>query len=41
MVIVSHDIKIIAKCRLCMLSGRGDNADRIIFRWVDLNTEVW
>ena len=23
MVIVSHDIKIIAKCRLCMLCGRG------------------
>ena len=24
MVIVSYDIKLIAKCRLCMLGGRGE-----------------
>ena len=40
MVIVSHDIKIETKCRLCMLCGRGENADGFIFRWVNLNTET-
>ena len=40
MVNVSHDIKIMAKFRLCMLCGRGDNADRLIFRWVNLNKKL-
>ena len=41
MVIVSHGIKNIAKFRLSMLCDRGDDADRIIFRWVNLNKEFW
>ena len=36
MVNVSHDIKVIAKFRLCMLF-----AGVIIFRWINLNTECW
>ena len=40
MVIVSHDIKNIAADSVCSVAG-GDNADRIIFRWVNLNTEFW
>ena len=39
MVIASHDIKFETKFRLCMLCGKGDNADRFIFRWVYLNTK--
>ena len=39
MVIVSHDVKLNVDS-VCSVTG-GDNADRIIFRLVNLNTEFW
>ena len=39
MVIVSHDVKLNVDS-VCSVTG-GDNADRIIFRRVNLNTEFW
>ena len=39
MVIVSHDVKLNVDS-VCSVTGE-DNADRIIFRWVNLNTEFW
>ena len=39
-VVVSHGIKMEIKFRLCICFRAGvDNADRFIFRWVNLNIE--
>ena len=41
MEIVSHDIKIYLNFDSVCSVVEGDNADKIIFRWVNLNTEFW